>query len=497
MTDANRPSHRLSKSRFVDGLQCHRLLWWKVHEPDAPELTPPPQEQVVLDRGTRVGELARAYVPGGVFIDFPYYELRERVAATAEAINAGAAIVYEASFIADRVFVSVDILERVPGGHALVEVKSTVEMRAHHIPDVAIQVYVAQRSGIHVARAEIMHLNRECRYPDISNLFVREPVTGMVEPELHEAAPRIESMLAALAGPLPDVAPGPHCTSPRACPFMGRCWPPMPDHHVTTIYKLPGKKKQELLASGVETIFHLADDYPLSGAARRQVESVRRGEMIVEPGLRDALESLAQPIAFLDFESIAPAVPVWPGCGPYQNVPVQFSVHLLSGGALEHRAWMAAGPDDPRAALAAALLEACAGAGTVLVYNETFERQCIDGLLDALPHLAPRLRSLLDRIRDLLPIVRDHVYHPAFGGKFGIKAVLPALVPGPGYDVLEIQEGRMASAILEQLLLNPESFGDEERASLRAQLLRYCEFDTLAMVKLHARLRELADAARP
>jgi len=28
----------LSKSRVIAGLQCHKLLWWMVHEPEAPEL---------------------------------------------------------------------------------------------------------------------------------------------------------------------------------------------------------------------------------------------------------------------------------------------------------------------------------------------------------------------------------------------------------------------------------------------------------------------------
>lgn len=480
----------------MDGLQCHRLLWWKVYEPDAPELTPPPQEQIVLDRGTRVGELARSYVPGGVFIDIPYYQLRERVEATAAAIASGANVVYEASFIADGVFVSVDILERVPDGHALVEVKSTVDVRGHHVSDVAIQVHVARRAGVDVRRAEIMHLNRECRHPDLSNLFVRESVTPWLEAELREAPRRLEAMQAALGGPLPDVVVGPQCTSPRSCPFIGRCWPPQPDHHVSTIYKLPGQSKQELLASGIETIHQLPGDYPLSGVAQRQVEAVRRGGLIVEPGLRDALAALRPPLAYMDFESVAPAVPVWPGCRPYQNVPVQFSVHVQGPGGLEHRAWLAEGPGDPRHALAAALLEACAGAETVVVYNETFERQCIHGLIDALPDLAPQLRGLLARIHDLLPIVRDHVYHPAFGGGFGIKAVLPALVPGPGYEALDIQEGRMASAILERLLLDPDALDAAERPGLRENVLRYCQFDTLAMVKLHERLHDLARDGR-
>src|ERR1039457_2005718 len=105
-------AQRLSKSRYASGLQCPKMLWWKVHEPDAPELVADEGLQAILTRGQKVGELARAQVPGGVLIDLPHYEFEGRVAATARAIADGARVVYEASFLEDGVYVAVDILER-------------------------------------------------------------------------------------------------------------------------------------------------------------------------------------------------------------------------------------------------------------------------------------------------------------------------------------------------------------------------------------------------
>jgi hypothetical protein len=102
------------------------------------------------------------------------------------------------------------------------------------------------------------------------------------------------------------------------------------------------------------------------------------------------------------------------------------------------------------------------------------------------------LKALTGRLRDLLPIVRDHVYHPDFGGSFSIKEVLPALVPGLGYDDLEIQDGSSASTALEALLLDAGALSRDERQALRKNLLRYCERDTLAMVRLHERLQVLS-----
>jgi hypothetical protein len=395
-------------------------------------------------------------------------------------------------FFEEGVFVSVDILERKRNGFALVEVKSTLDVKDTHLPDVAIQLHVVQRAGLAVKRAELMHLNRECRHPDLSNLFVRENVTAPAASSVRAIPSKIRSLLGTLRGPLPVVATGVHCTEPYECPFMQRCWPPQPKHHLSTLYRLNKNKLEQLLGQGYETISDLPRDFAVTGPAQRQIESVRQGRTVVERGLGEVLKKIVPPIAFLDFETVSPAIPAWPGCRPYDQVPVQFSCHVLDPKRSVHHEWLASGPGDPRAAFAKAVLDACRGAKTVLAYNAPFERRCLAGLIDAVPRFARELTALQSRIEDLLPIVRDHVYHPAFQGSFSIKNVLPALVPGMGYDDLEIQDGGTASAALESLLLGGETLGPAEKQALRRKLLRYCERDTLAMARLYERLRELA-----
>ncbi|MHB1844793.1 MAG: DUF2779 domain-containing protein [Deltaproteobacteria bacterium] len=485
------PPH-LSKSRFVAGLQCHKQLWWRVNEPEAPELRPDAGLQAIFDRGNRVGEVARSHVPGGVLIDLPPWELLQRAEATRRALADGAKVVYEASFLTGQLYASVDILERRRGGFGLVEVKSTLDVKDAHLPDVGIQLAVVRSAGLTVKRAELMHLNRAARHPDLSNLFIREDVTAPAT-ALASGYPReARAQLRMLAGPLPLVEPGAQCNAPYECPFLARCWPKLPEHHVSSLYRLPEAKARALTERGWTTLFDLPEEFEASGPASRQLQSVRAGELVVEPGLAAALRRLKGPIAFLDFETIAPAIPVWPGCSPYGAVPVQLSVHVQGPEGTGHHAWLAEGPGDPREAIAVALLDACRGAKTILAYNAPFERRCIESLAQATPRLGPKLLTLAARLVDLLPIVRDHVYHPAFGGSFSLKRVLPALVPALGYDDLEIQDGETAAATLEALLLDEAAFSAKERASLRKRLLAYCERDTLGMVRLHARLEALA-----
>src|SRR6266550_3668046 len=98
---------RLSKSRFVTGCQCHKLLWWTAHE-----LQPDKVLQDLFDQGRQVGEAARARYPGGVLIDLPHHAGAERVAATQKALDAGAPAIFEATFIADNTFVAIDVLQK-------------------------------------------------------------------------------------------------------------------------------------------------------------------------------------------------------------------------------------------------------------------------------------------------------------------------------------------------------------------------------------------------
>ncbi|MGA2383744.1 MAG: DUF2779 domain-containing protein [Gemmatimonadales bacterium] len=492
--------HRLSKSRFTAGLQCLKLLWWRVHDPKAPELVPDFLLQATFERGHRVGAVARGYVPGGSLVNLPHYAADARVALTAEFLAQCAPAIYEASFVADDTFVAVDILERQGRAFSLVEVKSTTSVKDAHLPDAAIQAHVLRRAGLDVPRVEVMHLNRECRHPDLANLFARADVTERVEQLLPEIPDRIAEQLAALDGPLPEVPIGGHCDTPYECPFKNRCWPVRAEHHLGTLYRW-GKRARELERQGYATIADLPDNLDLGEIPERQRRAVRAGRMIVEPWLGKALKIFdKQPLGFLDFETVGAAIPVWPGCRPYDAVPVQFSFFLDRGeGEREHYEWLAEGSADPRPALAERLVAACSSAKAIVAYNAGFERQCIRGLAEAVPVLSEPLLALEARLVDLLPVVRNHVYDLAFHGSFSLKSVLPALVPGLTYDDLAIADGDTASVLLERMLLGDgQGQGSGQLvlfaaapSPVRADLLAYCKRDTWAMVKLLERLRGL------
>lgn len=484
-------SPNLSKSRFVAGWQCRKLLWLRVYEPDAPELQVDAVLQDRFDQGAEVGARARGFFPGGVLIELPH-DHPDRTEATRRALASGAPAVFEATFVADRVYAAIDVLERTGESFTAIEVKSSTRVKDEHIPDLAIQVWVARRAGVDVRRAELMHLNPDHRHPDAGPLFVRTDLTVPVEAFQPRIAAMVEEQLAALAGPLPSVRPGTHCWMiERGCPFWDRCFP-TGEHHIWKLYRAHRMEKWALVQQGIHRLVDLPDRQRLDPIQRRQREALRRGAMIVEAGLRDALRPFEVRLGFLDFETVNRALPVWDGVGPWRAVPVQFSYHEqedAAGGSYRHRAFLAEGPGDPREELALRLLEATRDAERIVTYS-AFERSRIRELAAWLPHLASDLLALEGKLVDLLPVIRDHVYHPRFGGGFGIKQVLNPLVPDLTYDDLAIVDGQVASVEIARLLFVAHKVRDRDR--LRRDLLAYCERDTWAMVRLLQRLRDLA-----
>src|SRR5258707_5893188 len=94
----------------------------------------------------------------------------------------------------------------------------------------------------------------------------------------------------------------------------------------------------------------------LPPAAKRQIRALEEQRLIVEPGLARALAPLSGKLGFLDFETIARAVPVWPGMAPWEQAAAQFSYHeALGDGSYSHVGYLAEGPHDARPGLARAM----------------------------------------------------------------------------------------------------------------------------------------------
>jgi hypothetical protein len=492
---------RLSKSRFVAGCQCLKRLYFQVHDP---ELAAEPDASVaaIIEQGQEVGMLARQLFPGGVEVRGDG-GLGQAIRATRELVaNPDAPAIFEGVFEHGGVLVRVDILHRRRDGRwRLIEVKSTTAVKDHHVEDVAIQQRVVRRSGIDLVSSCLAHVNRGYVYDggsiDPHRFFKVRNVTRRTE----KLQPKLPSLLRAqfrvlgMAEP-PRIASGPQCSHPVTCEFFDHCNPPLPNDHVLTLPRIHASEVAKLVARGVQSIHNIPDNYPLPERLRRACTSVKSGKPWFGPELKDELKTLKYPLYFTDFETLSPCVPRFPGMRPYGHIPFQFSVHLQQepGAMPEHLEFLATDTSDPRTVFISTLCKALGDCGSIVVYHQQFESQRLSELAAWLPEFAGRVERIQRRLWDLLPVIRDHVYHPAFGGSYSLKSVLPALVPEMSYEGMEVADGQGAGLAWESLIGN--GLDADEGDKIRKALLDYCGQDTLGMLRLIDLLRQKVSEAR-
>lgn len=485
---------RISKSKFVAGCQCVKRLYWQVHEPEL-AARPDAATEAIMQQGQEVGMLARQLFPGGVEVRSDR-GLDEAICATRElAANPAVPAIFEGVFQHDGVLVRVDALHRRRDGRwRLVEVKSSTAVKEQHLDDVAIQYRVVSRSGLDIGSCCLAHVNRNYvrggaidprRFFKIRNLTRR---IQRLQPKLTF---QLRSQFTVLSMPkAPDIAPGRQCSDPVTCEFYERCNLPRPNDHIGYLPRIHASAMDELEEMGVESIRDVPADFELSEIQRRAATCVQTGEPWYDiDGLRTELAALAYPLFFIDFETINPAIPRYPGMRPYQQIPFQFSVHSQRerGAEPEHCEFLAPDCSDPRREFITSLCGALGESGSIVVYNAAFESQRLSELAVWLPEFGDQIKTIQTQLWDLLPVIRKHVYHPAFAGSYSLKSVLPALVPEMSYAGLQVANGQDAGLAWESLIRS--GFDQTERDKISKALLDYCGQDTLALLRLHEVLK--------
>jgi predicted RecB family nuclease len=489
---------RISKSKFMAGRQCLKRLYFQVRQPEL-AAEPDAASEAVIEQGREVGLLARQMFPGGVEVRSEG-GLDQAIRATREIIeNRDIPAIFEGTFEHNGVLVRVDMLHRRKDEHwRLIEVKSTTEVKDHHLEDVAIQHRVVSRSGFDLASSCLAHVNRDYIYQggaiDAHRFFRVRNVTMRVEKLQPKLPAELRSQFRVLQmDEAPKIPVGRHCTEPVTCEFFDHCNPPIPDDHILRLPRIHASDVARLVALGVHSIHEIPENYPLSSRLRRACTSVQTGTPWFSPELSGELKGLRYPLAYMDFETVSPCVPRFPGMRPYDQLPFQWSVHVQTqvGAEPEHYEFLAEDANDPRLVFISSLCDALGEDGSVVAYNAGFESQRLSDLALWLPDFSRRIEKIQRRLWDLLPTIRDHVYHPGFGGSYSLKSVLPALVPDMSYEGMVVADGQAAGLVWESFISS--DCCEAERQRKRRALLDYCGQDTLAMVRLLQELHRVLD----
>ena len=502
----------LSKSQYIKGLQCEKALWLKKYRPEV--LTPTDaQLQAVFDTGKEVGALACGLFSDGKEVPFKGTSFKEKISLTQKWLEEGIKNIYEATFSFDGILVMVDILhQKEDGSFEIYEVKSstwnqkkTINDIYHYIHDVSIQYYVLNNLGYDISDSFITLLNTEHvrgSTIDLNELFSSVRVTDEVL-ELNRLIPaNIESFRECLSDLKnePNIDIGYQCNNPHDCDAKHYCWTvqkQIPDYSVFNVFPF-GKnaKSLQLYREGVTCIEDIPEGYELTPAQEVKVDIWKHKKRIINKGaIKDFVDSLSYPIYHFDFETLNPAIPQFAGMKAYEHYPFQYSLHIEhENGELEHKEFLAESGEDPRETIARKIVEDIPLNACLTAYSADFEIGIINKLAGQFPAYSEHLTNLQDNFIDLAtPFKNKDCCYPEMKGGYGLKVVLPTLVPEmvDAYADLDgVHEGTGAQRAFQQL----SSLNDnDEILKIRRALLSYCELDTYAMVKLLEKLRELAE----
>jgi hypothetical protein len=485
----------LSKTDFIQSLDCRSSVWFSKHQPE--KLSSHSETDLWrMEQGNEFESVVRQLFPEGVLIDG---HAQEAVKKTEQTIADGASCLFQATAMAGDCLAKVDILQRSGDAWKLLEVKSSTEVKPEHLFDAAFQTRVLEQAGYDISEIFIVIANNQYELSDTfdpAGISLMVDVTDDVREVMEEIEELIEPALMVLrTNEPPSPAEHPCGLKPKDCPSAFHCYPELPEQHVFEIPRIRYDRARDMYDAGLISMHDLKDLSGLNTAQQFHVRLVQSGEPVLDrEGLQHFLSQLTYPLSFLDYETANPVIPLFEDYRPYEQIVFQLSLHVLPapGAELQHHEFLARGEVDPAPKLARFLHNTLPPEGSVIVWNQSFESARNRELGERVPAAAPFFEDLNRRIVDLMDVVADGLFvDPRFGGSASIKNVLPVLVPEMSYDDLEVGNGSLASL---RWLQTRNEADPARKEQVRQHLLDYCRQDTLAMVALLKVFRQLSEA---
>ena len=484
----------ITKSDFIRFLHCPRYAWLWKHRPDLRGEYD--EGGRFAKQGMEVETLARKLFPKGKEVK-GYGE--QASAETKKLMITGASVIYQATVHTPHYEVMADILVAVDGGRqwGLYEVKSSSTLKEDYLADLYFQWLAFEAAGIRLASIHLVMINGNYIYhaeqgirPD--QLFHIQDMTGELPGMEIKYKALVDTALRVLTSPQePKVlilSKGLKHELPHE--MLEEYWKGVPEYSVYRIAHIAREQLMDLVGRGILDINHVPDDYFSSERQKRQVELTKVKKTFVDrPRLKEELKKLRYPLYFLDYETIMPAIPLFDGHKAYQIIPFQYSLHVIErpGAQAKHYDFLHTRKSDPAPGLLKTLRSHIGDKGSVLAWNAPFEKSCNQRMADRNPKYKAFLESVNDRLYDLALIFKDIYVDYRFKGSVSIKNVLPVMIPELSYEALEIRNGEMAIQSITELI-GRSFFG---RSKIVRELKKYCELDTLAMVRIFEKIRKI------
>jgi hypothetical protein len=474
----------LTKSLLLQGIQCPKQLYLKLHYPD---LEIEESNSRFKTIGTELGELARSLYKGKLVSE----KNPKKALTETEDLLKSNSILFEAAFKFDDIYFRADVFSHSSTGVSVTEFKASTEISDVYKKDLAIQAYVLNKLGKNIESLKIGYINKKyTKNLPISDLFIIEDLTSEVMlliPWVEEEIKKIKFFLG--GSTTEDIDIGPHCTNPHDCPYIKHCRKQknVPE---LSVLNLNFNKKWDYYRQGKFRIKDLSDSDFNTDKQKSTLKKIQSKEPIINKEMIKGILSTWQfPIYFLDFETISFGYPIFDQLRPFQEIPFQYSCFLLeseSSPAIHKESYLVDHLNvDPRIQLADNLVKALGTRGSIVAYNASFEKRVIADLAELFPNLRESLLAINERIVDLLPVMREHVYYSDFKLSWSIKSIVPAIFGKlESYSNLAVSDGLAA----QNSFIEAVKSGTLNK--IRDDLKKYCDKDVFELVRLLQFLKE-------
>lgn len=469
---------KLTKSLFLSYLESPLHMWLSVHSDTQPK-PPSIYDQHTMKQGYSVEKLAKEFLERKIDTEYPD----------------GTTLSFEATLTDGNYESRIDALahDNTNNTYDLYEIKSSTTIHTEHKYDVAFQ-YLVGKASLPINKVYLVRVNSDYQRSgeiDINELFIVEDMTDHItkkEDEVYQLRSEAWGVLRLEQEPSDE-----HCFNPTTCTYPDHCFSNLADGSIYELGRASKKQYGELIDMGVELVKDIPDTFTSNYKQRLQIQSARQNKPIIDhEAIAQELSQLEYPIYFLDYETYGEALPMYDGYKPYQQAVTQFSIHIarnLESDEFEHYECLATEAGDPARHLATELCKVIGETGSVIVWNKGFECGRNDELAVLCADLAPQLKSINERVYDLMDVFKNGLYVDyRFHGSASIKKVLPVLCPELSYKELEIGEGTKAMLAWHEMVHG--NLTTEEKEQIRQNLLTYCKLDTWAMVEIWRKLRQ-------
>lgn len=490
---------QLSKSDYMLFLRHPAWMWLKKH--DKAKLPPVSAEtQAIFDTGYLFESYAEQIFPDAIKLGFENFdEYRTLTLRTQEALASGAKTIFQAKFETEDLVCICDCLKVVADKtFDLFEIKSTTKPKVDHEYDLAFQKVVLERAGYKVRNVAVVHANNEYVREgavDAKKLVSISDITSNVLAKCEETETNIKKALDVMnSNKMPSISPSLVGLNALADWLeVYKTLVEIEDYSIYSLCSLNATKIAEFEDLKITNLVDIPDDFPLIDKQRLQILVTKQDKIVIDKDqIKTFLAQVKFPLYFLDYETFTSIVPPFDGIKPYEQVPFQYSLHKFASidGELEHFEYIHSENSNPAEELSKSLKEDIGDAGTVLAWNDSFEKGCNTRLGWLSPEYADFYAGLNARILDLMTsFAHGHYAHKDFQGSASIKKVLPALIPELSYTDLDIHDGGTAQRVWMEAILDGKH--SEEKAKILGNLSEYCKLDTLAMVEIYKHLVEI------